>query len=91
MDGNAIANLHLAMTNSVLSSIAEKKSAKEIWDALIKLYKVKSLHTRIFLKRRLYTLRMNESISITNHINTINTLFAQLTTSDFTIVENERA
>jgi hypothetical protein len=91
MDDNAVANLHLAMADSVLSSIAEKKSAKEIWDALIKLYEVKSLHTRIFLKRRLYTLRMNESISITNHINTMNTLFAQLTASDFTIAENERA
>jgi len=30
MDGNAVANLHLAMADSVLSSIAEKKSAKEI-------------------------------------------------------------
>jgi hypothetical protein len=30
MDDNAVANLHLAMADSVLSSIAEKKSAKEI-------------------------------------------------------------
>jgi len=44
------------MADSVLSSIAEKKTVKEIWDTLIKLYKVKSLHNRIFLKRRLYTL-----------------------------------
>jgi len=41
MDYNAVANLHVAMAASVLSSIAEKKSAKEIWDALIKLYEVK--------------------------------------------------
>ena len=30
IDGNAIANLHLALADEVLSSIAEKKSAKEI-------------------------------------------------------------
>nr|GEV49759.1 Gag-Pol polyprotein [Tanacetum cinerariifolium] len=30
MDGNAIANLHLALADGVLSSIKEKKSAKEI-------------------------------------------------------------
>ncbi|GJZ47046.1 putative MO25-like protein [Tanacetum coccineum] len=30
MDGNAIANLHLALADGVLSSIEEKKSAKEI-------------------------------------------------------------
>ena len=30
MDGNAVANLHLALADGVLSSIAEKKTAKEI-------------------------------------------------------------
>ncbi|KAF7838803.1 Retrovirus-related Pol polyprotein from transposon TNT 1-94 [Senna tora] len=73
MDNNAVANLHLALANSVLSSVAEKKTAKEIWDALVKLYEVKSLHTRIFLKRKLYTLRMSESTSVTDHINNLNT------------------
>ncbi|GJR12504.1 hypothetical protein Tco_0795156, partial [Tanacetum coccineum] len=34
MDGNAIADLHLALADGVLSSIEEKKSAKEIWDHL---------------------------------------------------------
>nr|KYP42748.1 Retrovirus-related Pol polyprotein from transposon TNT 1-94 [Cajanus cajan] len=91
MDDNAVANLHLAMADSVLSSIAEKTTAKEIWDTLVKLYEVKSLHTRIFLKRKLYTLRMSESTAVTDHINNLNTLFAQLSTADFNIVENERA
>ncbi|RDY10889.1 hypothetical protein CR513_04525, partial [Mucuna pruriens] len=73
------------MADSVLSSVAEKNTAKEIWDTLIKLYEVKSLHTRIFLKRKLYTLRMSESISVTDHINNLNTLFSQLTMLDFNI------
>nr|GEW39852.1 zinc finger, CCHC-type [Tanacetum cinerariifolium] len=34
MDGNAIANLHLALADGVLSSIEEKKTAKDIWDHL---------------------------------------------------------
>ena len=74
-DGNVVANLHLALADEVLSSIAEKKSAKEIWDMLTKLYEVKSLHTKIFLKRKLYTLRMAESTSVTDHINTLNNIF----------------
>ena len=49
-DSNDVANLHLAFADEVLSSFVEKKSAKEIWDTLTKLYKVKSLHTKIFLK-----------------------------------------
>ena len=54
MDGNAIANLHLALVDGVLSSVAEKKTAKEIWDTLTKLYEAKSLHNKIFLKRALH-------------------------------------
>nr|GEX80674.1 Gag-Pol polyprotein [Tanacetum cinerariifolium] len=38
MDGNAIANIHLALADGVLSSIDEKKTAKDIWDHLAKLY-----------------------------------------------------
>ena len=91
MDGNAIANLHLALADGVLSSVAEKKTAKEIWDTLTGLYEAKSLHNKIFLKRRLYTLRMAESTSVTDHINTLNTLFAQLTSMSYNIDTVERA
>ena len=91
MDGNAIANIHLALADEILSSIEEKRTAKEIWDHLTKLYEAKSLHNKIFLKRKLYTLRMSESSSITEHINTLNTLFSQLTSLDYKIATNERA
>ncbi|KAE8680647.1 hypothetical protein F3Y22_tig00111372pilonHSYRG00031 [Hibiscus syriacus] len=37
MDGNAMANFHLALADEVLSSIEEKKTTKEIWDHLTKL------------------------------------------------------
>ncbi|KAF2291279.1 hypothetical protein GH714_022225 [Hevea brasiliensis] len=90
MDDNAIAHLHLAMADTVLSSVAEKKTAKEIWDTLTGLYEAKSLHNKIFLKRRLYTFRMSESTSVTDHINNLNTLFSQLTALEYHIAENER-
>jgi len=91
MDDNSVANLHLALVDSVLSSVAEKKTAKENWDALTKLYEVKLLHNKIFLKRRLYTLQMSESISTTNHNNNLNTLFSQLSSLNYKITENQRA
>ena len=37
MDDNAIFNLHLALVDSMLSSVPVKKTAKEIRDALVKL------------------------------------------------------
>ncbi|GKD32150.1 gag-pol polyprotein, partial [Tanacetum coccineum] len=91
MDGNAIANLHLALADGVLSSIEEKKSAKEIWDHLARLYEARSLHNKKILKRKLYALRMTESTSVTEHVNNLNTLFSQLTSLSCIIEPQERA
>ncbi|GKE02786.1 gag-pol polyprotein [Tanacetum coccineum] len=91
MDRNAIANLHLALADGVLSSIEEKKSEKEIWDHLARLYEARSLHNKKFLKRKLYALRMTESISVTEHVNNLNTLFSQLTSLSCKIDSQERA
>lgn len=57
MDDNAIANLHLT-ADEIPSSVTEKKTEKEIWDTLTSLYEIKSLHNKIILKRRIYTLHM---------------------------------
>ncbi|GJX27388.1 retrovirus-related pol polyprotein from transposon TNT 1-94 [Tanacetum coccineum] len=90
MDGNAVANLHLALADGVLSSIEEKKSAKEIWDHLARFYEARSLHNKKFLKRKLYSLRMTESTSVIEHINNLNTLFSQLTSLSCIIEPQER-
>ncbi|GJZ52447.1 hypothetical protein Tco_0606962 [Tanacetum coccineum] len=79
MDGNAIANLHLALADEVLSSIEEKKTPKDTWDHLARLYEARSLHNKNFLKRKLYDLRMTESTSVTKHVNNLNTIFFQFT------------
>nr|GEV98807.1 Gag-Pol polyprotein [Tanacetum cinerariifolium] len=39
------------LANEVLSSIKEKKSAKDMWDHLARLYEARSLHNKIFIKR----------------------------------------
>ncbi|KAE8727661.1 hypothetical protein F3Y22_tig00005406pilonHSYRG00056 [Hibiscus syriacus] len=91
MDGNTMANFHLTLADEVLSSIEENKTAKEIWDHLPKLYEATSLHNKIFLKRKLYTLRMPESTSVTEHLNTLISLFSHLTSLSCKIGEQERA
>ena len=66
-------------SDGVLYTVAEEKTVKSIWDTFTKLYETKSLHNKIFLKRRLYTLRMGETTTATDHISTLKTLFSQLT------------
>lgn len=75
MDGKVIADLHLAFVDGVLSSIVEKKIVTSIWDTLTKLYETKSLYNKIFLKIRLYSLRIAKTTTVANHINTLKTLF----------------
>ena len=81
MEGNVIVDLHLTLTDGVLSNLTEKKTIKEIYNTLTRLYEAKSLHNKIFLKMRLYTLHMAKSTSVTDHINTLKTLLSQLTKS----------
>ena len=76
MVDSVVANLHLAIVGLVLSSIVVKKTTKEIWDSLIKLYNVKSLHNIIFLQKRFYTFLMSESMSIKDRISALNVLFS---------------
>ena len=91
VDGNAISDLHLALADEVLSSVAEKNIEKEIWDTLKKLYDGKSLHNKIFLKRKLYTLRTTESTMVADYVNALKTLFSQLIMLGHNIEENEHA
>nr|GEW63199.1 retrovirus-related Pol polyprotein from transposon TNT 1-94 [Tanacetum cinerariifolium] len=89
MDRNAIANLYLALADGVLSSIEEKKTVKDIWDHLTRLYEARSLHNNFFLKRKRYALRMTEATSVTEHVNNLNTLFYELTSLDCKIEPQE--
>ena len=54
---DVVADLHLAISDGILSSMNEKMTAAEIWERLTKLYEAKSQCTKIFLKRRLHTIR----------------------------------
>lgn len=62
---------------------------KEIYDKLTKLYEIKSIHNKIFLKGMLYTFEMMESTLVIDHINTFNTLFSQLIIMEHNIETSE--
>nr|GEV57462.1 Gag-Pol polyprotein [Tanacetum cinerariifolium] len=68
MDENAIANLHLTLADGVLSSIEEKKDAKDIWEHLARLYKARSIHNKKNYKETLSSSH-DRSTSVTEHVN----------------------
>ncbi|GJX23063.1 hypothetical protein Tco_0227508 [Tanacetum coccineum] len=91
MDKNDIANLHLALVDGFLSSIEEKKSERESWHHLARLYEARSLHNKKNLKWKLYALRMTESTSMTEQINNLNTIFSQRTSLSYYLVFDDVA
>ena len=70
LDQRALATIHLCLSNSTLQEIVSVTTAKGAWDKLSELYMTKSLTNRLRLKLKLYTLRMSEGASLSEHIST---------------------
>ena len=54
------------------------------------MYQAKSLVNKLFLRKKLYSLIMEEGGSIVDHLNAFNLLIAQLASSGVTIEEEDR-
>eukprot|EP00253_Pinus_taeda_P002100 PITA_02100 len=64
--------------------------AKALWDKLGTLYQSKSLVNKLFLRKTLYTLRMKDGDSVTEHLNAFNTMVSQLASVDIKISDEDK-
>jgi hypothetical protein len=53
------------LANLVLLNVSCEDSSKKMWDKLGSLYQSKSLVNKLFLKKKLYLLRMSDGSSVT--------------------------
>jgi len=79
MDWKAKGLIRLCLVDSVLLNVHEEKTAKSLWKKLGDIYQGKSLVNKLFLRKKLYSLKMEEGASITDHLNLFNMIIAQLT------------
>ena len=63
---------------------------KALWDKLGTLYQSKSLVNKLFLRKKLYNLRMNDGNSNTEHLNVVNTVVSQLAYVDIKISDEDK-
>jgi gag-polypeptide of LTR copia-type len=68
MDDKSLSTVQLCLSNSILQEVHSEKIAKGLWEKLENIFMKKFLTNRLRLKLCLYTLRMEEGISIFNHI-----------------------
>ena len=52
--------IRLCLADSILINVYEEPTTKKLWKKLSEIYQVKSLVNKIFLRKNLYSLRMDE-------------------------------
>ena len=91
LDAQALNTIRLCLADEFLFNIVEESATEGLWEKLETLYMTKSLTTRIYLKRQLYSLWMKEGTKAVEHLNIFNTLICQLLDMEVKIQEEDKA
>jgi len=71
--------------------VLNETSARQLWETLEKKYLMKSIESRLQLKRRLYRFQMKKGLSADEHMNNYTKLFTDLVNVDVKIDEEDKA
>jgi hypothetical protein len=74
LDRKAKSTIRLCLSNSVLLNVSEEATSKDLWEKLRNLYQSKSLVNKLFLRKKLYNLRMRDGDSVEENLNAFNTM-----------------
>ena len=77
--------IRLCVSDSVLLNVLGEPLMKALWDKLGTLYQSKSLVNKLFIRKKLYNLRMEDGDSVIEHLNAFNTMVIQLLSVDIKI------
>jgi hypothetical protein len=70
--------------------VSEEATAKDLWDKLGNLYQSKSLVNKLFLRKKLYNLRMRYGDSVAENLNAFNTVVSQLVFVEIKISDEDK-
>jgi hypothetical protein len=66
--------IRLCLADLVLLNVLGEDSSKKLWDKLGSLYQLKSMLNNLFLRNKLYLMRMSDGNLVTEHLNVFNTV-----------------
>ena len=81
----------LSLGDSVIREVAKEKTVAGLWAKLESLYMTKSLANRLYIKKRMFTLRMIEGSSLEEHIDEFNKVCDTLKTIDAALDDEGKA
>ena len=90
LDRKARSTICLCLLDLVLMNDYGEDFAKKLWEKLGNLYQSKALVNKLFLRKKLYHLRMEDGDSMTKHLNSFNTLVSQLIFVDIKMGEEDK-
>jgi hypothetical protein len=70
--------------------VSEEATTKDLWEKLGNLYQSKSLVNKLFLRKKLYNLRMRDGDSVAEHLNAFNTVVSQLVSVETKISDEDK-
>jgi len=83
--------IQLCLADEVLQEVADEDTATSLWLKLERLYMTKSLTNKLYLKQRLFTLRVKEDTSIKDCLDEFNKILMDLKNIDVRIDEEDQA
>jgi hypothetical protein len=66
--------IQICLADSILLNVSGEYLSKKLWDKLGILYKSKSIVNKLFLRKKLYLLKMSEGSPVTENLNVFNTI-----------------
>ncbi|KAE8673805.1 hypothetical protein F3Y22_tig00111772pilonHSYRG00229 [Hibiscus syriacus] len=83
--------IRLCLADEVMYHVMHLSSPDEIWRKLESQFMSKSLTTKLYLKQRLYGLKMQDDHDLAQHVNVFNQIVSDLARLDVKIEDEDRA
>ena len=87
----AHSTLLLTLKDHIIIEVAEEDTDDVLWCNLESLYMTKSLTNKLLLKQRMFRLRMNEGMSLSEHLDQLNSIFLYMCNIDIKIEDEDVA
>ncbi|KAJ4703555.1 Retrovirus-related Pol polyprotein from transposon TNT 1-94 [Melia azedarach] len=91
LEEKAHSTIMLCLADDIITEVAEEETAQGMWVKFEGLYMTKSLTNKLFLKQRLFSLRMQEGMPLRDHLDQLNTILLELRNIDVKVEDEDAA
>ena len=78
-DRKALSQIHLHLSNNILQEVLQEKTASDLWLKLESIYMSKDLTSKMHVKMKLFSHKLQEGGSLVNHLSTFKEIVSDLT------------